>query len=128
MRCPGACSATCSTYCSSGNLPWTMCGRSQSTSNAITRPARSPIRPGRAAEGGSHVPDISHTEIGDQTLQALLDKEAIRDLVLDYSRGVDRQDFALLRTLYTADAMEPDHGGNFSGTAEAYVDWLEEVM
>jgi hypothetical protein len=62
------------------------------------------------------------------TLQGLLDREAIRDLVLSYSRGVDRHDFAFLRTLYTADAIEDDHGGNFSGTADAYVDWLEEVM
>jgi hypothetical protein len=64
----------------------------------------------------------------DQTLQALLDKEAIRDLVHNYSRGVDRQDFLLLRSLYAPDAMEDDHGGGFSGTAEHYVDWLESVM
>jgi hypothetical protein len=64
----------------------------------------------------------------DQTLQALLDKQAIRDLVHNYSRGVDRQDFLLLRSLYALDAMEDDHGGGFSGTAEHYVDWLESVM
>ncbi len=62
------------------------------------------------------------------TLEALIDREAIRDLVLSYSRGVDRHDFNFLRSLYTADAIEDDHGGNFSGTADAYVDWLEEVM
>ena len=55
----------------------------------------------------------------------LADKEAIRDLVLAYSRGVDRQDFAFLRTLYTEDGMEDDHGGLFNGPAAAYVDWLE---
>jgi ketosteroid isomerase-like protein len=58
----------------------------------------------------------------------LLDKEAIRDLVLSYSRGVDRQDFAFLRTLYTEDAVEDDHGGAYSGSAEGYVDWLEDIM
>jgi len=67
-------------------------------------------------------------DYGPTTLQALIDKDAIRDLVFSYSRGVDRQDFNFLRTLYTADAIEDDHGGNFSGTGEAYVDWLEEVM
>ena len=54
--------------------------------------------------------------------------EAIRDLIHNYSRGVDRQDFLLLRSLYAPDAMEDDHGGGFSGTAEHYVDWLESVM
>lgn len=61
-------------------------------------------------------------------MQALIDKDAIRDLVLSYSRAVDRQDFSLLRTLYTADAMEDDHAGLFSGRAAAYIDWLEAVM
>jgi hypothetical protein len=61
-------------------------------------------------------------------LQALLDRDAIRDLVARYSRGVDRQDFALLRSLYAPDAVEDDHGGAYSGSAEGYVDWLESVM
>src|SRR5579859_7021541 len=61
-------------------------------------------------------------------MQSLLDKDAIRDLVLSYSRAVDRQDFAFLRTLYAEDAMEDDHGGAYSGPFEGYVAWLEEVM
>ena len=61
-------------------------------------------------------------------LQALIDKEAIRNLVLCYSRAVDRQDFAFLRTLYIEDAIEEDHGGAYSGSAEGYVDWLTGVM
>ena len=61
-------------------------------------------------------------------MQVLVDKDAIRDLVLCYSRSVDRQDFAFLRTLYTADAMEDNHGGGYFGPAEGYVDWLESVM
>ena len=61
-------------------------------------------------------------------LQSLLDKEMIRDLVHSYSRGVDRQDFAFLRLLYTPDALEDDHGGAYSGSAEGYVDWLQDIM
>ena len=61
-------------------------------------------------------------------MQVLIDKDAIRDLVLCYSRGVDRQDFALLRTLYTSDAVEDNHGGGYTGSAEGYVDWLMTVM
>jgi hypothetical protein len=61
-------------------------------------------------------------------MQLLIDKDAIRDLVLRYSRGVDRQDFALLRSLYTQDAVEDNHAGLFTGSAEAYVDWLESSL
>ena len=61
-------------------------------------------------------------------MQQLADKEAIRDLAMSYCRGVDRQDFAFLRTLYTPDAVEDDHGGLYSGSAEGYVAWLAEVM
>jgi hypothetical protein len=61
-------------------------------------------------------------------MQLLIDKDAIRDLVLLYSRGVDRQDFALLRSLYTQDAVEDNHSGLFTGSAEAYVDWLETSL
>jgi hypothetical protein len=61
-------------------------------------------------------------------MQHLIDKDAIRDLVLRYSRGVDRQDFALLRSLYTQDAVEDNHAGLFTGSAEAYVDWLESSL
>ncbi len=75
------------------------------------------------------MPDQAETASGyEGSLQSLLDKEAIRDLVMAYSRGVDRQDFALLRSLYTEDAIEDDHGGAYSGPAEGYVDWLERVM
>jgi len=74
--------------------------------------------------------DGARREIGQEEsgLEALLAREAIRELVASYSRGVDRQDFALLRSLYAPDAIEDDHGGAYSGTAEGYVDWLERVM
>jgi ketosteroid isomerase-like protein len=77
------------------------------------------------ADGQASVREIGAEEGG---LQALLAREAIRELVASYSRGVDRQDFALLRSLYTADAIEDDHGGAYSGSAEGYVDWLMRVM
>jgi hypothetical protein len=66
--------------------------------------------------------------MGEDRIQGLLDREAIRDLVFCYSRAVDRQDFAFLRSLYAPDAMEDDHGGHYSGPAEGYVDWLMTVM
>ncbi len=60
-------------------------------------------------------------------IQQLLDKQAISELVYAYSRGVDRKDFALLRTLYASDGID-DHGGLYRGPAAGYVDWLEGAM
>lgn len=60
-------------------------------------------------------------------LATLLAKEEIRELALLYSRGVDRQDAALLRTLYTADATDT-HGDTFDGPAAGYVQFLERAF
>lgn len=60
-------------------------------------------------------------------LQSLVAKDQIRDLALLYARGVDRQDAALLRSLYTHDAVD-DHGSVFSGAASDYVDLLETTF
>jgi hypothetical protein len=58
-------------------------------------------------------------------LAKLIAKEEIRELALLYSRGVDRKDAALLRSLYTEDATDT-HGDTFDGPAEAYVQFLEK--
>jgi len=60
-------------------------------------------------------------------LATLIAKEEIRELAMLYSRGVDRKDAALLRTLYTADATDT-HGNTFDGSAEAYVQFLERAF
>jgi SnoaL-like domain len=60
-------------------------------------------------------------------LDTLSDKEAIRELVLLYSRGVDRKDIELLKTLYTKDATD-DHGAHFKGPAGAYIDFLAKSL
>lgn len=48
------------------------------------------------------------------TLQALLDKDAIRDCLYRYARGVDRADEALLRSAYWPDAHDC-HGAYLGG-------------
>jgi len=58
-------------------------------------------------------------------LATLIAKDEIRELVLLYSRGVDRKDAALLRTLYTKDGTDT-HGDSFDGNAEDYVQFLEK--
>lgn len=62
-----------------------------------------------------------------QQMADYLAKEEIRELALLYCRGVDRKDAALLRTLYTDDATDT-HGTDFDGSAEAFVDFLENAF
>jgi hypothetical protein len=60
-------------------------------------------------------------------LAILIAKEEIRELAMLYSRGVDRKDAALLRTLYAKDATDT-HGDTFDGPAEAFVQLLERAF
>ncbi len=62
-----------------------------------------------------------------KALETLIAKEEIRELAMLYSRGVDRKDGALLRTLYTKDATDT-HGDTFDGGAKEYVDFLEKAF
>ena len=54
-------------------------------------------------------------------LAELLDREAIRECIYRYCRGIDRLDEAMLKSAYWPDAHE-DHGGSFSGNAIDYCD------
>lgn len=63
--------------------------------------------------------------IDQSALATLIAKEDIRQLVLLYSRGVDRKDIDLLRTLYAKDATD-HHGAHFSGQADDYLRFLEK--
>lgn len=65
--------------------------------------------------------------IDQHALATLIAKDEIRELALLYSRGVDRKDGALLRTLYTQDATDT-HGDTFDGNAKEYVDFLERAF
>jgi len=65
----------------------------------------------------------TRTMLDERALQALIDKDAIRDLVLSYSRAIDRQDIDLLADLYTEDATD-SHGDSFDGSAEDYCKFI----
>jgi len=54
-------------------------------------------------------------------LKELLDRQAIRECIYRYCRGVDRFDRDLVLSAYHADAVD-DHG-EFVGPPEAFVDW-----
>lgn len=60
-------------------------------------------------------------EVSAADLRSLLDKQAIIEVILSYSRAVDRGDEALLRACYHEDAVE-DHGGSFLGPARDYIE------
>lgn len=57
----------------------------------------------------------------DPRLQELLDRQAIWQVMLDYSRGIDRFDRVLLTTCYHPDAID-DHGV-FVGGRDEFIDW-----
>lgn len=62
-----------------------------------------------------------------RAVQQLIDREAIRDLVLCYSRAIDKKDVGLLRDLYTEDATDT-HGDSFDGPADKYCDFIEQSL
>lgn len=53
-------------------------------------------------------------------LQALLDREAIRDCLYRYCRGIDRADEEALRSAYWEDAT--DRHGAWNGSAAGFID------
>ncbi|MCB2048034.1 MAG: nuclear transport factor 2 family protein [Novosphingobium sp.] len=64
--------------------------------------------------------------LDEAALQTLLDKDAIRELAMLYSRAIDRKDSALLRDLYTEDATDT-HGTDFDGTVSDFVAFIEST-
>ncbi len=58
----------------------------------------------------------------DPAVQNLIDRQAIHDAMMRYSRGVDRGDADLIRSAHHPDAFF-DHG-SFAGAPEDFVEWL----
>lgn len=57
----------------------------------------------------------------------MADRIALQHLVAAYGHGVDRRDYALLRSLYHPDAID-DHSPYFCGPAADYIDWLPSML
>jgi hypothetical protein len=57
----------------------------------------------------------------ERTVAELADRQAIHDVLMTYSRGIDRLDRELLLSVYHEDAID-DHGV-FVGTPEEFADW-----
>ncbi|WP_326523677.1 nuclear transport factor 2 family protein [Sphingomonas sp.] len=60
-------------------------------------------------------------------IQALLDKQAITDVINLYLRGADRAEIALIADAYHPDAIE-DHGGVYNGPASDYVALMAKML
>lgn len=63
----------------------------------------------------------------ERALAALVDKQAIHEVVLRYCRAVDRRDAARLRDCYWPDATD-DHAGAFTGARDEFVEWVLRVV
>ncbi|WP_027168913.1 nuclear transport factor 2 family protein [Mesorhizobium sp. WSM3224] len=59
-------------------------------------------------------------------LTELLDREAIRDCLYRYCRGIDRADESALRSAYWPDAH--DNHGTYCGSAEGFVEFALSVF
>lgn len=56
-----------------------------------------------------------------QISEEMADREAIRDCMYRYSRGIDRSDPEMLRSAYWPGAM--DYHSGFAGTVEEFIEW-----
>ena len=56
------------------------------------------------------------------TLDDLIDREQIRDVIYRYARGVDRRDYELVRSCYHPNATD-DHG-SYKGDVDGFITWL----
>jgi SnoaL-like domain len=65
--------------------------------------------------------------IDEKALATLIAKDQIRELAMLYSRGVDRKDIELLRSLYAKGSTD-NHGKYFNGDAEDYLKFLEKSL
>ncbi|MBT6275240.1 MAG: nuclear transport factor 2 family protein [Chromatiales bacterium] len=60
------------------------------------------------------------------TIEDLLAKQEITDVIYRYARGIDRLDFALVRACYHPDAYD-DHGG-LKGNVEEFISGCEAFL
>lgn len=59
------------------------------------------------------------------SLQYLLDRQAIEDVIKRYARGVDRHDVEIMRSVFHPDAV--DNHGSFVGDREQFTTWVNDL-
>jgi hypothetical protein len=70
------------------------------------------------------MPELSDDEY--KRFRQLLDKDAIRDVIMRYSRAIDRVDGGLLRTVYWPDGW--DSHSIFDGPVDDFVPWVVNTL
>ena len=70
--------------------------------------------------------NTSQTRDVGNLLEELLDREAIRDCLYRYCRGIDRADVTSLRSSYWPDAY--DRHGAYVGPAEGFIDLAQKIF
>ena len=61
------------------------------------------------------------------TIETVIAKQDISDVIMRYARAIDRADGPLLHSCYWDDAIE-EHGSNYSGPARPYIDGAIERL
>jgi len=69
---------------------------------------------------------ILATQYAKKDIQELLDREAIRDVLYRYARGIDRCAETLLNSVYWPDGI--DEHGDFNGIATGFVAWVVSAI
>ncbi len=69
---------------------------------------------------------MTETNLHANKLKELMDREAIRDCLYRYCRGIDRADEQLLRGAYWPDGT--DNHGPYQGSASGFVDWAMKSL
>lgn len=64
--------------------------------------------------------------VSQDQLREILNREAIRDCLYRYCRGIDRADEAALRSCYWPDGT--DQHGPYNGSASGFVDWAIKAL
>lgn len=64
--------------------------------------------------------------VSESQLRDLINREAIRDCLYRYCRGIDRADETALRSAYWPDGT--DQHGPYNGSASGFVDWAMKAL
>ena len=57
-------------------------------------------------------------------IETIVDEHAIKTVIYQYCRGIDRKDFDLVRSCYHPDAID-DHGAQFTGGVDAFIEYVQ---
>jgi len=62
------------------------------------------------------------------TLQELIDREEIRDVIMRYCRGIDRLDFELIRSSFHPDAVADFPEDVYTGKVDGFINFLKKEL